>query len=181
MPGGAFGPDEWTAREDLKHYSWALRRSIGRYLQLLHEQIESIRLRLPIGGYTLDQQKLNSEVSSVEIALLRDANDLMLALRSDQLPSHFRGRSLGSLQKPIRHVRNIREHWKDNRRFWAEGVPIPPKPAMGRDTYASARWFKAQFPDKTPWSASWARDYRAVICGIIPVSELLLSWMSLMR
>ena len=159
---------EWTARQDLKHRVWTLRASIERYLQLEQAQIASIIASRPgPSGYTQDQQKLNSEKDSQMEVLLNNANNLRRALRSKHLPAAMSGRSLGTLDAPIRHVRNIREHWDENRQFWSEATVIPPGPK-----YASARWFKSQFPDKTPWSSGWSNVDGSIVCGIIHLGEL---------
>ena len=157
--------EEWTARADLQHRVWALRASIERYLQLQQDQIASIRVAPPRDGYTLSQQKLNSEADVHVEALLNNARHLSRALQSKHLPASIKGQSLGSLDSPIRHVRNIREHWDENRVFWSEGT-TPPKGT-------SARWFKTNFPDKTPWSSSWSNVEGPVIGGIIRLNELL--------
>ena len=160
---------EWVAREDFKHRLWALRASIERYLLLQRAQIASVRATPPgSAAYTRDQQKLNSEADSQIEALLNNANNLRRALRSKDLPASMRGRSLGKLDAPIRHVRNIREHWDENRPFWSAGTPIPSEPR-----YVSARWFKTNFPDKTPWSSSWSNVEGPVVCGVIHLNELL--------
>lgn len=160
---------EWVAREDFKHRLWALRASIERYLDLQRAQIASVRATPPgSAAYTRDQQKLNSEADSQIEALLNNANNLRRALRSKDLPASMRGRSLGKLDAPIRHVRNIREHWDENRPFWSAGRPIPLDPK-----YVSARWFKTNFPDKTPWSSSWSSVEGPVVCGVIHLNELL--------
>jgi hypothetical protein len=160
---------EWVAREDFKHRLWALRASIERYLDLQQAQIASVRATPPgSAAYARDQQKLNSEADSQIEALLNNANNLRRALRSKDLPAAMRGRSLGKLDAPIRHVRNIREHWDENRPFWSAGRPIPLEPK-----YVSARWFKTNFPDKTPWSSSWSNVEGPVVCGVIHLNELL--------
>ena len=82
--------------------------------------------------------------------------------------SSRKGPRLGKLDAPIRHVRNIREHWDENRPFWSAGRPIPLEPK-----YVSARWFKTNFPDKTPWSSSWSNVEGPVVCGVIHLNELL--------
>lgn len=148
---------------------WALRASIDRYLLVQQATIASVQVGTPgAGGYTLSQQQLNSEADSQIEALLNNANNLRRALKSKHLPSSMQGRSLGTLDVSIQHVRNIREHWDENRRFWSDGVPIPPG-----WRYASARWFQSHFPDKTPWSSSWSNVDGAVVCGIIHLNELL--------
>ncbi len=158
---------EWTARQDLKHRVWALRRSVERYLQLQQAQIGSVVAQPPgATGYTDNQQKLNSEADSQIETVLNDANNLRRTLGSKYLPSPATWTGFLDPLEPLRHVRNIREHWDENRRFWSEGEP-PPR-------YKSARWFKAHFPDKTPWSSSWSNVDGAVICGIIRINELLL-------
>src|ERR1700674_1827913 len=129
----------------------------------------SIRARTSgSAGYTRDQKELNSEADSQIEALLINANNLRRALRSKHLPASVAGQSLGNLEERIRHVRNIREHWDENRPFWSDGVAIPAGPR-----YASARWFKANFPDKTPWGSSWSNVEGSVVCGIIQLNGLL--------
>jgi len=158
--------EELTAREDLRHRLRALRASIDRYLRLQQEQIASIREAPPHDGYTLSQQRLNSDADAHIEAVLTNARHLSRALQSKHLPASISGQSLGSLDTPLRHVRNIREHWDENRIFWSEGTS-PPKGS-------SARWFKTNFPDKTPWSSSWSNLDGPVICGIIGIRDLLL-------
>ncbi len=161
---------EWVAREDVKHRLLALRASIERYVLLQRAQIASVMTAPPRSTqYTQNQQELNSEADSQIEALLNNANNLRRALRSKHLPPSRSGRSLGDLDAPIRHVRNIREHWDENRPFWSDGTSIP-----SERKYASARWFKTRFPDRTPWSSSWSNVDGAVVCGIIPLNELLL-------
>ena len=161
--------DSLVAREDVKHRLWALRGSIERYLLLQQAQMASIQARPPgSAGYTGDQKKPNSEADSQIEAVLINANNLRRALRSKHIPASVAGQSLGNLDEPIRHVRNIREHWDENRPFWSEGVAIPIGPK-----YASARWFKANFPDQTPWGSSWSNVEGSVVCGIIQLNGLL--------
>jgi hypothetical protein len=157
--------EEWTAREDLRHRLWALRASVERYLRLQQEQIASIRVTPPRDGYTLSQQKLNSDTDIHIEAVLTNAKHLSRALQSPHLPTPLKGLSLGSLDLPLHHVRNIREHWDENRVFWSE----PTTPPKG----TSVRWFKTNFPDKTPWSSGWSNVDGPVICGIIPLRELV--------
>ena len=161
--------EQWTAREDLKHRLWTARASIERFLALQHAQIMSIRA-MPPGpvGYTIDQQRLNSQTSSAVDSVLNDANNLSRALRSRHLPPTLRGRTLGDLAEPIRHVRNLLEHWDENRVFWETASPVP-----AGQKYASARWYKQHFPDKTPWSSGWSNVDGAVIGGIIPLRRLV--------
>lgn len=160
---------EWTAREDFKHRVSALRASIERYLDLERAQIASIIASPPgPGGYSRNQQELNSQEDSQIETLLNNANNLRRALRSKHLPASMKGQSLGNLDAPIQHVRNIREHWDENRPFWSDRTPIPPGPK-----YASARWFQSNFPDKTPWSSSWSNVDGSIVCGVIHLDELL--------
>ena len=160
--------NEWTAVADFKHRMWALRASIEQYLLLQRAFIASIQAQLPgAAGYTVDQQKLSSQADAQIEALLHNANNLRRALKSKHLPAAIRGQTLGDLDERIRHVRNIREHWDENRPFWSEGKPIPP------GKYASARWFKTHFPDKVPWSSSWSNVDGTIVCGIIRVDDLL--------
>ncbi len=164
----ASGLGEWTAGEDFKHRLWALRASIEQYLLLQQAQIASIQAALPGStGYSRDQQKLNSQADSQIDALLNNANNLRRVLKSKHLPASLRGKTLGNFDEPIRHVRNIREHWDENRPFWSEGKPIP----SGK--YESARWFKTHCPDKTPWGSSWSSVDGTIVCGIIHLNDLL--------
>lgn len=161
--------DSLVAREDVRHRLWALRASIERYLLLQKAQMASIRAGTPeSAGYTRDRKRLNSEADSQIEAVLTNANNLRRALGSKRLPASVAGQSLGNLDEPIRHVRNIREHWDENRPFWSDGVAIP-----AGQKYASARWFKANFPHKTPWGSSWSNVEGSVICGIIQLEGLL--------
>ncbi len=161
-------PVEWVAVEDFKHRVWALRASIQHYLLLQREQIASLSSIQPgSAGHTWNQQKLHSQADSQIEALLNNANNLRRALKSKNLPASMRGQTLGNMDESIRHVRNIREHWDENRQFWSEGTPIP----SGK--YESARWFKTHFPDKTPWSSSWSNVDGPIVCGIIHLDDLL--------
>ena len=161
-------PDEWAAIEDFKHRIRALRASIDRYVHLQRKALDSIVASPPgVAGYTPAQQQLNSEADAEIEALLNKANQLRRALRSPHLPAALSGQSFGALDAPIKHVRNIREHWDDNRPFWSNGLPIPTR------GHASARWFMARYPDKTPWSSSWSNADGSVVCGIIRLNELL--------
>ena len=85
--------EEWTARADLRHRVWALRASIERYLRLQQEQIASIREAPPRNGYTLSQQKLNSETDIHIEAVLTNAKHLSRALQSKHLPASIKGQS----------------------------------------------------------------------------------------
>jgi len=138
-------PVQWIAVQDLKHRVWALQASIEQYLVLQRQQIASMSATPPgSAGYTRNQQKLHSQADSQIEALLINANNLRRALKAKHLPASMMGQTLGNLDTPIQHVRNIREHWDENRQFWSEGTPIP----SGK--YESARWFKTRFPDETP-------------------------------
>ena len=161
--------EQWTAREDLKHRLWTLRASIERYLALQQAQIVSIAAMAPgWPGFTEEQQRLNSQKDAAIDTLLNAANNLARALRSKHLPAALRSQGPASLAEPIRHVRNLREHWDENRDFWAKSLPVP-----SDRKYDSARWYKEQFPDKTPWSAGWSNVDGSVIGGIVSVDELL--------
>lgn len=160
--------EEWTAREDLKHRIWTVRAAIQRYAALQGAQVEIFRAITPeSSGLTTDQVRISSQTDAALESILNAANHLRRALRSRHLPASIRGRTLDKLDAPIRHLRNIREHWDESRDFWSAGKAIPP----GRK-YASARWYKKHFPDQTPWSARWSMNEGSILGGIVSVDDL---------
>jgi hypothetical protein len=128
--------------------------------------METIRAMTPESpGFTIEQQKVNSTAVAATETMLNDVNQVGRALRK-HMPSALLDRSRAELMERVRHVRNILEHWDENRDFWSTSKAIP----SGK--HPSARWYRQRFPDKTPWSLGWSNQDGSVVGGVVHVDEL---------
>src|ERR1051326_959562 len=99
--------EERSAREDSKHRIWTVRCNPEIFRAITPES----------SGLTTDQERISSQTDAALESILNAANTLRRALRSRHLPASMRGRTLDRLDAPIRHLRNIREHWDESRDF----------------------------------------------------------------
>jgi len=102
---------------------------------------------------TEQRRRWNSETDSALDKLLVEGKYWYTAIHSNALPKNLR-KEIGSKIDPdveavAGHLRNIRVHWVKSRKYFEKPGSIIPN---DRDL-RSVRWFKAKFPNTTPFSS----------------------------
>jgi hypothetical protein len=143
---------------DAKHWSWVLKRDIVKFKELMAEAMTQFPTS---DGWTIQQERFFSEQSSQEHALLTHAWNFFKASKLIGAPINE------ALQEKTLHLRNIHEHWEDNRKFFTGDQPDFSK------ARESTRWFRTNFPTETPFSRGYSNARGYDIGGILNPDELL--------
>lgn len=158
----------------------AARADVTHWAQTVSTILNDIEMALPVviaqrpgaDGWTEGQQKLHSDFNSKVDMLLNAANHWYVSSEQVGLPKELRHTIKGelnvNLKVLVQHLRNIKEHWSSNRRYFDGSSQTVPE---SRDT-RSVRWFKATYPNATPWSWSWDYIDGAKIAGTLNLNVL---------
>jgi hypothetical protein len=136
--------------EELKHWVWATQKAIGEYCERLNVVMN---MDPALGMPDIHMQQLNSETEAKVHVVVNSADHMFKAAKLAQIKEAIVD---DSLKKLVHNLRNLREHWDQNKKYFENPELEIPKE---RNT-ASARWFKKHFPDSTPWSGGWTN-----LCG----------------
>ena len=131
-----------TGLSDCRHWVWAAQRQIERFVLAFHEDAEQHPRWLP----TTPAQMRHSSLTYTEAEfLLNAANHVLTSLsRMTNGPRLSEG-----LTFKIKHLRNLHEHWDEQRSSFAHRDS--PKKLSGKS-------FSSMFPDAKPWTYSWGSD-----------------------
>lgn len=162
--------NQLKAISDVQIRTWSLKDQIEKFIVAYGEHIQLIIERR--FDNPEDQKKLSSLDRSAD-AIITDVHHWYKSIEESALPKEVR-KEIKKQFKPkvkekVKHLRNIKEHWEKNRKYFENlSIEIP----INKKT-ASARWFRHEFPEKTPWSFSWSNVTGFTICGVLNIQELL--------
>jgi DNA segregation ATPase FtsK/SpoIIIE-like protein len=147
-----------TRISDAKHWSWTLKLDIVKFKENL---ATAMSMRPSTNGWTIQQERFFSNQSAQEHSLLIDAGNFFKAAHNLKASTNT------DLENRVRHLRNIHEHWEDNRKYFTgEENDL----SVAR---ASVRWFKTNFPDANPYSRGWSNASGYDIGGILNPDNVL--------
>jgi hypothetical protein len=153
--------------EEEQHRTLSLRRSIDKYRQADALQVREVFQKISSKGYTAQQQKINSFHEQCLDHLLNDAHQWRKCIKKSRC-IRIKQFEDTILSDKIRHIRNLKEHWEQNKRFFSDlTIPIPDS-----NKFESARWYHNNYPDKMPWSSGWSNINGSTIAGILNLEEL---------
>ena len=147
-----------TKVSDAKNWSWTLKHDIVKFKEFL---ATAMSIEPDADGWTIQQERFFSNQSTQEHGLLVDGCNFFKAANN-----------LGATTSPhiedkIKHLRNIHEHWEDNRKYFTGE-----ETDFSRARY-SVKWFKSNFPDANPYSRGWSNAIGYDIGGVLNPDELL--------
>jgi hypothetical protein len=167
---GALTPLEAQALSDVQQWLAATKNDVADYYRYSGQLVGLIPV-LALGGKTTDDQRaiLLGHTNTVD-RLLSDAHQFHKASRRSSLPREVRKRLAKSapteLVLPVKHLRNMRVHWEDCRRYFEKpGMPVPAD-------QSSVIWYKNHYPDMTPWASGWSNSEGHRIGGILDLAGL---------
>jgi hypothetical protein len=150
-----------TAVDDV--YTWASStiHQIDEYEALGADRFDELRAREEADPATSRRESSRRFVTAHHIVL--DANHLIDALRSKNLPYGIPRKLGGKLHDHVGRLRPLLEHWEQHRTAFSD--------ADAGKHRVRERYTKAH-PGKTPWSAGWSPDRGWVIGGVLNLSDL---------
>jgi len=150
--------DLGTKVSDAKHWSWTLKHDIVKFKEFL---ATAMSIEPSSDGLTIQQERFFSNQTAQEHALLIDACNFFKA-------AHGLGATTNSdLENRAKHLRNIHEHWEDNRKYFTGGD----KNVSGAGF--SVRWFKSNFPNANPYSRGFSKITGYDIGQVLNPDDLL--------
>lgn len=97
--------------------------------------------------------------------MLNAANQMFKAVAKTDVPKELVD---ASLKEVVHHLRNLLEHWEDNRQYFLNSdIVIPVEHKTG-----SARWYKLHFPNSTPWAGGWSNLEGYAVGGALYLGQL---------
>ena len=147
-----------TRVSDAKHWSWTLKHDIVKFKENLGA---AMSMEPSNNGWTIQQERFFSNQSAQEHSLLIDAGNFFKAAHNLQAPTTT------DIEDRVRHLRNIHEHWEDNRKYFT-GEENDLSRAR-----ASVKWFKINFPQANPCSRGWSNATGYDIGGILNLDNIL--------
>jgi hypothetical protein len=147
-----------TKVNDAKHWTWTLKHDIVQFKEFLSTAMSQ---KPSTEGWSIQQERFFSNQSAQEHALLIHACNFFKS-------AHNLGAKVDAgLEMRTKHLRNIHEHWEDNRKFFT-GEEVDLSKAKH-----SVKWFKSNYPEANPYSRGWSNATGYDIGEILNPDRLL--------
>ncbi len=156
---------ELTARADIKRWSQCVRSDITEF-----STFDALRMRLDRSWPPTEaEEALNIKVAHAVDSIWSDSAHWYKAVASSDLPADLRQAIESSLDTEVREIvrnlRNITEHWDENRRHFEDSsLPKPSK---------SVRWYQIQGLVNGPWSFTWSIDRGYELGQVLALDRLI--------
>jgi hypothetical protein len=154
---------ELTARDDVKRWTLSVRTIVTEFSQFACPRA------LPAGPPSEAQQAINIRAAHAADRIWGDAAHWYKAIAGEGLPPDVRQAIEASLdtdvRQTVRHMRNITEHWGENRR------------RLERQDFRGAResilWYRDMNLVNGPWSWTWTIDQGFELGQVLRLDRLL--------
>lgn len=154
---------ELTVRADVKRWTQCVRRDIADFVSVDSQLVYSQ------GPPSEAEQSMTIRAVHAMDRIWGDAAHWYKAVTSDELPVNIRQEIEagldGEVREIVRNMRNITEHWDENRRYF-EDPTLPGAPK-------SVRWYQAQDLVNGPWSWSWVYGRGHELGDVLRLDRLL--------